>query len=276
MENLAGPINIINIVCTPFSLMGCVYLLYYNFRSFKFSFSSKLVFCLAISDLLLTLVDVMEIFNLGGQNCVFQGFIRMTGIYSNMLWTAEILMVLYFQFVHEFAGIHRTFPYLVAANIVVSFGPCTAALIYQFMDGTNGPIYFTSTNGECFIAPETIYPYVLIIPFAIILTLCFYMTIRVYMVIKEQHTTLANVDYKTLFFYPAVLFLFDVPISIDFITKHQFSYLTLFCMVLFKSVGFVNALQFRKANNVKEKLLRESQQEVILRTLTQDGENSFN
>jgi len=46
-------------------------------------------------------------------------------------------------------------------------------------------------------------------------------------------------------------------------------------MVMFKSIGLINALQFRKATNSKMRMLKETQQDVILRTLSQDGDSSF-
>jgi hypothetical protein len=51
--------------------------------------------------------------------------------------------------------------------------------------------------------------------------------------------------------------------------------LTLCCMVLLKSIGLINALQFRKATNAKVKMFKDSQQDVILRTLSQEGDSSF-
>jgi hypothetical protein len=76
--------------------------------------------------------------------------------------------------------------------------------------------------------------------------------------------------------YPAVLVLLDVPISVDYATKSQYFPLTLACQVLVKSIGLINALQFRRASNTKGRWMKESQQDVILRTLSQDGDSSFN
>lgn len=268
--------NLIDIVCTPFSLIGVFYMIHSYFKSCAKSFSSRLVFCLALSDLLLTIVSLLEIITPSGpnDNCYVLGFLRVTGIYSNMLWTTQILLVLYLQFVHEYLGVHKTFPYIVASNIILSITPSSLALYNEYFYQENGPLYFQSSNGECFIAPQSSYMEVLIIPFAVLLTLCIYMTIRVYIVFKEMATTIGNIDYKTLFMYPAVLVLLDVPISIDYSTNHQCLPLTYCCMVLFKSLGLINALQFRKASNAKEKLFQESQKEVILRTLSQE-DSSF-
>jgi len=76
--------------------------------------------------------------------------------------------------------------------------------------------------------------------------------------------------------YPAVLVMLDVPISVDYATNHQILWLTICCMVMFKSIGLINALQFRRATNTQAKMLKESQQDVILRSLSQDGDSSFN
>lgn len=265
-------INLINIVCTPFSLLGVFYMIYAFFQSYSKSFSSRLVFCLAISDLVLSLVNLLEIIYPDDSNCTVIGFIRVTGIYSNILWITQILLVLYLQFVHEYTGVHKTFPYLVASNVILSLTPGTITL-YNIYFG--GPLNFSVQFGECFIVPPTYYIYILSIPCGTLLTLSCYMTIKVYLVFKDQLTTLANVDYKTLFMYPAILFLLDVPISVDNALNHPFLPLTITCMVLFKSVGLINALQFRKATNTKEKMLKESMTDVILRTVTQDGESSF-
>lgn len=247
-------------------------MIYSYFQSCTRSFSSRLVFCLALSDLLLSIVDAMEIFNSDDQNCTVLGFLRVTGIYSNMLWTTQILAVLYIQFVLEYAGVDRLFPYLVISNIMLSLAPNIVTL-YDVNFG--GELYFGLTNGECFIQPQSSYMYVLIIPFAVLLTMCIVMTVKVYLVFKELATNLGNIEYKHLFMYPAVLVMLDVPISVDYATNHQIFWLTLSCMVMLKSIGLINALQFRKATNSQTKMLKESQQDVILRTLSQDGDSSF-
>lgn len=196
----------------------------------------------------------------------------MTGIYSNMLWTTQILSVLFVQFVLEYAGVDRLFPYLVISNIILSLAPNLLTL-YDMNFG--GELYFGSSNGECFILPQSSYMYVLIIPFAVLLTLCIVMTVKVYLVFKSIATNLGNIEYKSLFMYPAVLVMLDVPISVDYATNHQIFILTLCCMVMFKSLGLINALQFRKASNSQLRMFKDSQQDVILRTLSQDGDSSF-
>jgi len=265
-------VNYVNIVCTPFSLAGAFYMIYSNFQSCARSFSSKLVLCLALSDLILSIVDVIEIIAPNDQNCNVLGFLRVAGIYSNMLWTTQILTVLYLQFVLEYAGVDRLLPYLVMSNIMLSLAPNILAL-YDMNFG--GELYFAEVNGECFIQPQSAYMYVLIIPFAVLLTMCVIMTVKVYLVFKAIATSLGNIEYKSLFMYPAVLVMLDVPISVDYATNHQILWLTVCCMVMFKSIGLINALQFRKATNAQIKMLRESQQDVILRTLSQDGDSSF-
>lgn len=54
--------NYANLVCTPFSLVGAIYMIQSYFKPFAKSFSSKLVFCLALSDLLLSVCDGIDIF----------------------------------------------------------------------------------------------------------------------------------------------------------------------------------------------------------------------
>lgn len=56
-------VSYVNLVCTPFSIAGAFYMIYSYFQSCARSFSSRLVFCLALSDLLLSIVNAMEIFN---------------------------------------------------------------------------------------------------------------------------------------------------------------------------------------------------------------------
>lgn len=80
-------VNYVNLICTPFSLAGAFYMIYAYLQTCTKSFSSKLVFCLALSDLLLSIVDVLEIINPNDSNCTVLGFLRVAGIYSNMLWT---------------------------------------------------------------------------------------------------------------------------------------------------------------------------------------------
>jgi hypothetical protein len=229
--------------------------------------------CLALSDLILSIVDVIEIISPNDQNCTVLGFIRVAGIYSNMLWTTQILTVLYVQFVLEYTGVNRLFPYLVISNIMLSLAP-NILTIYDMNFG--GELYFAEVNGECFIQPQSSFLYVLIIPFAVLLTMCLIMTVKVYLVFKAIATSLGNIEYKSLFMYPAVLVMLDVPISVDYATNHQIPWLTICCMVMFKSIGLINALQFRRATNTQAKMLKESQQDVILRTLSQDGDSSFN
>lgn len=265
-------VNYVNIVCTPFSLAGAFYMMYSYFQSCAKSFSSKLVFCLALSDLILSIVDVVEIMYPTGTDCTVLGFLRVTGIYSNMLWTTQILTVLYIQFVLEYAGVNRLFPYVVISNIMLSLAP-NIIILYDMQFG--GELYFAQVNGECFFQPQSCYMFVLIIPFAVLLTMCVFMTVKVYLVFKEIATNLGNIEFKSLFMYPAVLVMLDVPISIDYATNHQIFWLTLTCMVMFKSIGLINALQFRKATNSQMKMLKESQQDVILRTLSQNGDSSF-
>lgn len=266
-------VNYVNLICTPFSLAGAFYMIYAYLQTCTKSFSSKLVFCLALSDLLLSIVDVLEIINPNDSNCTVLGFLRVAGIYSNMLWTTQILSVLFIQFVLEYAGVDRLFPYLVISNIMISLAPNIVTL-YDM--NYSGELYFASVNGECFIQPQSSYMYVLIIPFAVLLTMSIVMTVKVYLVFKSIATTLGNIEYKSLFMYPAVLVMLDVPISVDYATNHQVFWLTFICMLMFKSLGLINALQFRKATNVKSKMLKESQQDVILRTLSHDGDSSFN
>jgi len=265
-------LSYVNMICTPFSLAGAFYMIYSYFQSSVKSFSSKLVFCLALSDLLLGVGDAIDIFNPNSQNCTIMGFLRVAGIYSNMMWTTLILAVLYVQFVLEYAGVDRLFPYLVILNILFSLAPNLLTL-YQMNFG--GTLEFGYETGDCFITPEDSLTYIMIIPFSVLLMICIFMTIRVYMVFKNLATTLGNIEYKSLFMYPAVLAILNIPISVDSALQHPVFWLTCGCLVLFKSIGLINALQFRKATNVKTKLLRESQTDLILRTLTQDGESSF-
>jgi hypothetical protein len=125
-------------------------MIYSYFQSCARSFSSKLVFCLALSDLILSIVDVVEILYPNGTDCTVLGFLRVAGIYSNMLWTTQILTVLYIQFVMEYTGVNRLFPYLVISNIMLSLAPNVVTL-YDMNFG--GELYFTQVNGECFIQP---------------------------------------------------------------------------------------------------------------------------
>jgi len=262
-----------NLLCTPFSLAGSIYMIHANFKTCSKSFSSKLVFCLAISDLLLTMCDLLEIFQpLNSQNCTIIGFLRIFGIYSNMLWTTQILTVLFLQFVFEYAGVDRLFPYLVLSNILGSLAPNLVTL-YQQENG--GELSFGVADSECFITPPSAFLWVLIIPFGTLLTVSSFLTAKVYLVFRNLETSMVNIEYKQLFMYPAVLVILNVPISLDYATKSQIFPLKFACMIMFKSIGLINALQFRRASNSKAKWMKESQQDVILRTLSQDGDSSF-
>lgn len=272
-EEQAEILTYVNMVCTPFSLAGSIYMIHSYFKSCAKSFSSRLVFCLALSDLLLSVVDSIEIFEpIANQNCNIVGFLRIFGIYSNMIWMTQILTVLFVQFVMEYAGVDRLFPYLVISNILGSLAPNFVTLYQQ---NFGGELEFGAVNGECFISPPSAYLWVLIIPFGILLTLGCFLTGKVYYVFRSLETSMGNIEYKQLFSYPAVLVLLNVPISVDQATGSRFFPLTFACLVMFKSIGLINALQFRRANNSKAKWMRESQQDVILRTLSQDGDSSY-
>lgn len=84
------------------------------------------------------------------------------------------------------------------------------------------------------------------------------MTIRVYMVFKQMATSLGNIEYKSLFMYPAVFVLLDVPMSVDYALQHQYFWLTAACLTMYKSIGLINALQFRRASNSKARYSKES------------------
>lgn len=189
-----------------------------------------------------------------------------------MLWMTQILSVLFVQFVMEYAGVDRLFPYLVISNLL---GSLTPNLVTLYEQDNNGELQYGDVNGQCFISPPSAYVWVLIVPFGTLLTLSCFLTAKVYTVFKNLETTLGNIEYKQLFMYPAVLVLLNVPISVDYATKSQYFLLTFACMILFKSIGLINALQFRRAYNSQARWMKESQQDVILRTLSQDGDSSF-
>lgn len=149
----------------------------------------------------------------------------------------------------------RTYPYLVASNILLSLAPNVLTLYDMNFGGT---LYFTSNSGECFIGPQSSYLFILIIPFSILLTLSIFMTIRVYIVFKKMATSLGNIEYKSLFMYPAVFVLLDVPMSVDYAMQHQYFWLTAACLTMYKSIGLINALQFRRASNSNSKFSREN------------------
>jgi hypothetical protein len=129
-EQNAQLLTYVNIVCTPFSLAGAFYMILSFFKSRSRSFSGKLVLCLALSDLLLSLCDFAAIFvSPQNQNCTIMGFLRIAGIYSNMIWITQILSVLYVQFALGYAGVHRLFPYLVVSNILCSLTPSLITLV---------------------------------------------------------------------------------------------------------------------------------------------------
>jgi len=183
-----------NLITTPFSLAGSFYMIYSYFKTCAKSFSSRLVFCLALSDLLLSVCDVFEIFiPIANENCTVVGFLRIFGMYSNMLWMTQILTVLFVQFVLEFAGVDRLFPYLVISNILGSLAPNIVTLYEQ---NYGGELQFGNVNGECFVSPPSAFLYVLIIPFGTLLTLCCFLTGKVYFVFRKMETSLGNIEYK--------------------------------------------------------------------------------
>lgn len=122
------------------------------------------------------------------------GFLRIVGIYSNMIWITQILSVLFVQFALGYAGVHRLFPYLVVSNILCSLTPSIITLIEQNFNV--GELSFGISNGECFIGPQSALLYVLEIPFGILLTLSCFFTIKVYSVFRSMATNVGNIEYK--------------------------------------------------------------------------------
>jgi hypothetical protein len=187
-------ISYVNLVCTPFSFAGSIYMIYSYFKSCAKSFSSRLVFCLALSDLLLSICDFIDIVEpVGSQNCTVVGFMRIFGIYSNILWTTQILSVLFVQFVLEFAGVNRLFPYLVVANILGSLAP---NLVTLYQQNFGGELTFDDYNGECFLYPPSSFTWILILPFGILLLVSCFLTIKVYFVFRSMETSIGNIEYK--------------------------------------------------------------------------------
>jgi len=70
--------------------------------------------------------------------------------------------------------------------------------------------------------------------------------------------------------FPAALVLLNVPISIGSVMTTQFFPLKFACIILLKSIGLINASQFRRASNSKSKWVKETQQDLILRTMSQN------
>jgi hypothetical protein len=71
-----------------------------------------------------------------------------------MLWTTQILSVLFVQFMLEFAGVERLFPYLVISNIL---GSLALNLVTLYQQSFGGELSFEDYNGECFIYPPSSY-----------------------------------------------------------------------------------------------------------------------
>jgi len=133
-----------------------------------------------------------------------------------MLWMTQILTVLFVQFILEFAGVDRLFPYLVASNI---FGSLAPNLVTLYQQNFGGELQFTIVNQECFISPSSSYLWVLIIPFGTLLMLSCFLTLKVFLVFRKMETSMGNIEYKALLMYPAVLVMLNVPISVDYATK---------------------------------------------------------
>jgi len=77
-------VSYVNLVCTPFSIAGVFYMIYF-LLSVLCQILLKQTCFLALSDLLLSIVVIIEILDPSDQNCTILGFLRVSGIYSNML-----------------------------------------------------------------------------------------------------------------------------------------------------------------------------------------------
>jgi len=104
----------------------------------------------------------------------------------------------------------------VASNILGSLAP---NLVTLYQQNFGGELQFANVDGDCFISPPSSYVWVLIVPFGALLTLSCFLTLKVYLVFKNLETSMGNIDYKSLFMYPAVLVLLNVPISVDYATN---------------------------------------------------------
>jgi len=143
-----------NLICTPFSFAGSFYMIHSYFKSCTKSFSSRLVFCLALSDLLsiCDLIDVIE--HASSQNCPIVGFLRIYESIPTCSGPLKFLSVLFVQFMLEFAGVERLFPYLVISNIL---GSLALNLVTLYQQSFGGELSFEDYNGECFIYPPSSY-----------------------------------------------------------------------------------------------------------------------
>jgi len=82
-----------------------------------------------------------------------------------------------------------------------------------------GNLTFSLLEGECFVQPKSAFLALFIIPFSLLLIFCCVITTKVYFVFRDLAANLGNIEYKSLFSYPAVLVLLNVPISIDYMLR---------------------------------------------------------
>lgn len=235
---------ITNIVCTPLSIAGAAYLLYHYYKSEVKTFPGKLITAIAYTDLLLSVVNLVSMLNNYSIFCNIEGFLMSLGIYSNVLWTVSILVVLYLQFVKNVHHVEKYFNIIFVTNLILALIPGILTSISMMFDG---PLFFGPYLGNCCIGPLNAYVYLMIIPFGIIFTFGIVLLIRVYRNLKYISETLANTEYKTLFSFAAVLMFLYIPISIDYSLKQLFYPLTLFCLISFKLVGLINAFQYKNS-----------------------------
>lgn len=70
--------------------------------------------------------------------------------------------------------------------------------------------------------------------------------------------------------------LLNVPISVNYaMMKSPNFWLTFASMIMYKSIGLINALQFRRVSKTKAKWMKESQLDFILKTMSQEGDSSY-
>lgn len=257
-------IDITDYICLPLSTLGSLYMIHAFVTNPRKSFPAKLIVSLAISNLVLSLINFMDLITKDSMLCNLQGFVRSIGIYSQMIWATEILAILYLQFIWRVPQLENHFWGLVVFNVMISSLPSIVTAISQ---AKGGNLFFGSTQGSCNIMPLEDYVYLMVIPFAILVLLSCFMTLKVYYVLKSLDINFMNLEYKNLFAFPAILVVLYVPTFIDFalggfVQGGFYEILTGLVFCLTKSLGVINAIIYRRTFFTTKEQLNSSISEI--------------
>lgn len=152
---------IINVICSTLSFCGAIFILfnYFKFDEFKQNFAFKLIFCVAIGDL------VTSVGNFFGNPqhlrglCIFQGILAEAGALTSILWVTAISLSIWLVISRETPPTQEdTMRWLKYMHIVI-WSIIAICTLLPLTTSTYGP-----AGGIIIIITKSIQKYVQITP----------------------------------------------------------------------------------------------------------------